>query len=70
MPKEGTPAEIVKVIGRTGVSGEITQVLCKVLEGRNKDRTLRRNVSGKVAVGDIILLMETEREAKEIKARR
>ncbi|HLD80687.1 MAG TPA: 30S ribosomal protein S28e [archaeon] len=69
MPEEGTPAEVTKVLGRTGVFGEITQVLCKVLAGRNQGRQLRRNVKGKIKVGDVVLLLETEMEAKEIRQR-
>ena len=33
----GTPAEVVNVIKRTGVSGEVTQVLCKILDGNEKE---------------------------------
>jgi len=64
-----TPAEIVEIVQRTGVYGEITQVLCRIMDGPEKGRVKRRNVKGNVKKGDIIMLLSTEREAKEIKAR-
>jgi small subunit ribosomal protein S28e len=66
---KGTPAEIVEVIRRTGVQGEIVQVLCKILDGPEKGRVKRRNVKGNCQKGDVLVLLSTEREAKEIKAR-
>ncbi len=65
----GTPAEVVDVLQRTGVHGEIVQVLCKILDGPEKGRVKRRNVKGNVQKGDVIILLSTEREAKEIKAK-
>jgi small subunit ribosomal protein S28e len=67
--EKGTPAEVVEVVQRTGVYGEIVQVLCKILEGREAGRVKRRNVKGMVRKGDIIILLSTEREAKEIRAK-
>lgn len=68
--EKGTPAEIVEIIKRTGVYGEITQVLCKILDGPEKGRVKRRNVRGNLKKGDMIVLLSTEREAKEISAKR
>ncbi|HLC69014.1 MAG TPA: 30S ribosomal protein S28e [Candidatus Bilamarchaeaceae archaeon] len=68
-PNEAIPAEIVEVRTKTGVYGEIYQVLCKVLQGPDAGRVILRNVKGPVKKGMIIMLLETEREAKEIKAR-
>ena len=66
--ERGTPAEVVDVLGRTGVYGEIIQVLCRILEGPEQGRVKRRNIKGNVKKGDVIILLSTEREAKEIRA--
>lgn len=67
--ERGTPAEVVEVIKRTGVYGEIVQVLCRIMDGSEKGRVKRRNVKGNVKKGDLIILLSTEREAKEINAK-
>ena len=61
-----TKVEVVKIIGRTGIFGEVMQVMCKILEGKTKGRVIRRNVSSPIQKGDILDLREVEREAKPL----
>ncbi len=60
-------AEVMVLSLRTGARGEITQVECKILEGRNEGKMMRRNVKGSVRVGDLLTLRETEIEARRVK---
>ncbi len=59
-------AEVVKIIGRTGIYGEVMQVMCKLQDGEMKGRVIRRNVRTPVRQGDVLDLREAQREAKPL----
>jgi small subunit ribosomal protein S28e len=60
-------AVVEEIMGRTGTRGEATQVVCKILEGRDSEKRIRRNVKGPVRVDDVLMLRETEIEASKLR---
>ena len=60
------PAEVIEVVGKTGMHGEAMQVKCRVQEGSNQGRIITRNVLGPVKEGDVLQLRETQRDADAI----
>jgi len=60
------PARVEEIIGNTGTRGEAIQVRCRILDGRDKDKVMRRNVKGPVQKDDILMLRETEIEARAL----
>ena len=72
MAQEAWPAEVVEVVGRTGMSGEATQVKVCVNDAANPrdvGRIITRNVLGPIRVGDILMLKDTGREARSLGGR-
>ena len=63
---DGTPAEVKEIIGRAGTTGDLTQVMCQILDGRDRNKIIRRNVRGHVRLGDTLMLLETEVEAQRL----
>jgi|SRR3989344_2756115 len=70
LTEEGAvPAIVEAVLGRAGTRGEITQVKCKILQGKNRGKSMRRNVRGPIKPRDILMLRETEIEARRVTKR-
>lgn len=68
--EEAVPAVVEDIVGRTGKVGEVTQIKCRILKGRDRGKVMRRNVKGPVRIRDILMLRETQIEARRLRSKR
>lgn len=69
LSESAVPAVVEALIGRTGARGEVSQVKARILQGYDKGKVMRRNVKGPVRKKDILMLRETQIEARRIKTK-
>ena len=65
-----TPAEVVEIISGLGTRQGGNQVRCKIMDGREVGKVMRRNVYGPIRIGDILMLKQTEIEATPLRGGR
>ena len=63
---QAVPAVVEEIVGNAGTRGGVLQVRCKILDGMDRGKVLRRNVKGPVKEKHILMLRETEIEARKL----
>ena len=66
---EAFPAIVEELVGRTGKFGEVTQVKARILQGPDRGKVMRRNVKGPIRIKDVLMLRETQIEARRLRTR-
>jgi len=66
---EAFPAIVEELVGRTGKFGEVTQVKARILQGSDRGKVMRRNVKGPIRVKDVLMLRETQIEARRLRTK-
>jgi small subunit ribosomal protein S28e len=66
---EAVPAIVEEMVGRPGKYGEVTQVKARILQGRDRGKVMRRNVKGPIRLKDVLMLRETQIEARRLKTK-
>lgn len=60
------PGVVETIVGNASSKGGVTQVRVKVMSGRDEGKIITRNVRGPIKTGDILMMTETEYEARKI----
>jgi len=66
---EAVPGVVEEILGKAGFRGELTQVKVRIMRGIEQGKTIRRNVKGPIRIKDVLMLRETQIEARRIKTK-